>query len=265
MLALPALALLGSSSLPLGGGCADAVGAGRVRARVRAATCSGAALGGSAVLTAGRGHVSTAVGFAVALHLSRFARSGARRWSLRDRAAADLFRPDRRLRIHPGLWPRRLRHAAARRGRLRSRPRSRGFLFTPIGLAFASSYYLIPRVVMLLLPVLLNFDRAQLAAAESLGATRRAGVSSTSCCRRSLPTASHRVLPGRRGRVRRLWHGARAGRHAASTSCRCSSTACLGDRLRFSRRGGACAPDHCGLLDGADVGEWIGARHERHL
>jgi putative spermidine/putrescine transport system permease protein len=46
-------------------------------------------------------------------------------------------------------------------------------LFSPIGLAFASSYYLIPRVVMLLLPVLLNFDRAQLAAAESLGATRR--------------------------------------------------------------------------------------------
>ena len=45
-------------------------------------------------------------------------------------------------------------------------------LFTPIGLAFASSYYLIPRVVMLLLPVLVNFDRAQLAAAESLGATR---------------------------------------------------------------------------------------------
>jgi putative spermidine/putrescine transport system permease protein len=44
-------------------------------------------------------------------------------------------------------------------------------LFTPAGLAFASSYYLIPRVVMGLLPVLVNFDRAQLAAAESLGAT----------------------------------------------------------------------------------------------
>jgi putative spermidine/putrescine transport system permease protein len=44
-------------------------------------------------------------------------------------------------------------------------------LFTPGGLAFASSYYLIPRVVMGLLPVLVNFDRAQLAAAESLGAT----------------------------------------------------------------------------------------------
>jgi putative spermidine/putrescine transport system permease protein len=47
-----------------------------------------------------------------------------------------------------------------------------GFIYSPAGLAFAYSYYLIPRVVLLLLPVLLNFDRAQLAAAESLGATR---------------------------------------------------------------------------------------------
>lgn len=45
-------------------------------------------------------------------------------------------------------------------------------LYSPQGLAFASSYYLIPRVVMLLLPVLVNFDKAQFVAAESLGATR---------------------------------------------------------------------------------------------
>jgi len=45
-------------------------------------------------------------------------------------------------------------------------------LFSPQGLAFASSYYLIPRVIMLLLPVLMNFDNAQITAAESLGATR---------------------------------------------------------------------------------------------
>ncbi len=45
-------------------------------------------------------------------------------------------------------------------------------LFSPQGLAFASSYYLVPRVIMLLLPVLLNFDNAQITAAESLGATR---------------------------------------------------------------------------------------------
>jgi len=46
------------------------------------------------------------------------------------------------------------------------------FLFSPYGLAFASSYYLIPRVVMLMLPVFVNFDVAQLRAAESLGASR---------------------------------------------------------------------------------------------
>ena len=46
-------------------------------------------------------------------------------------------------------------------------------LFTPTGLAFASSYYLIPRVVMSLLPVLVNLEHAQLEAAESLGATPR--------------------------------------------------------------------------------------------
>lgn len=45
-------------------------------------------------------------------------------------------------------------------------------LFSPQGLAFAASYYLIPRVVMLLLPVFVNFDTAQFIAAESLGATR---------------------------------------------------------------------------------------------
>lgn len=45
-------------------------------------------------------------------------------------------------------------------------------LYSPQGLAFAASYYLIPRVVMLLLPVLVNFDKALFTAAESLGATR---------------------------------------------------------------------------------------------
>lgn len=45
-----------------------------------------------------------------------------------------------------------------------------GFLYSPAGLAFAYSYYLIPRVVLILLPVLVNFDRAQILAAESLGA-----------------------------------------------------------------------------------------------
>jgi putative spermidine/putrescine transport system permease protein len=45
-------------------------------------------------------------------------------------------------------------------------------VYSPYGLAFVYAYYLIPRVVMMLTPVLVNFDTAQLAAAESLGATR---------------------------------------------------------------------------------------------
>lgn len=49
-------------------------------------------------------------------------------------------------------------------------------LYSPVGLAFASSYYLIPRVVMLVLPVLVNFDWSQIAAAESLGARRRQAI-----------------------------------------------------------------------------------------
>ena len=45
-------------------------------------------------------------------------------------------------------------------------------VYSPYGLAFVYAYYLIPRVVMMLTPVLVNFDTAQLAAAESMGATR---------------------------------------------------------------------------------------------
>lgn len=45
-------------------------------------------------------------------------------------------------------------------------------VYSPYGLAFVYSYYLIPRVVMILTPVLVNFDSSQLAAAESMGAHR---------------------------------------------------------------------------------------------
>jgi putative spermidine/putrescine transport system permease protein len=47
-----------------------------------------------------------------------------------------------------------------------------GILYSPAGLGFAYSYYLIPRVVLMTLPVLVNFDKTQLITAESLGATR---------------------------------------------------------------------------------------------
>jgi putative spermidine/putrescine transport system permease protein len=45
-----------------------------------------------------------------------------------------------------------------------------GVAYSPVGLALAYCYFLIPRVALLLLPVVNNFDRNLLAAAESLGA-----------------------------------------------------------------------------------------------
>lgn len=44
------------------------------------------------------------------------------------------------------------------------------FIFSPLGLGLAYSYYLVPRVVLIVLPAILNFDRTQLIAARSLGA-----------------------------------------------------------------------------------------------
>lgn len=44
------------------------------------------------------------------------------------------------------------------------------FIYSPAGLGLAYGYYLIPRVVMVVLPVIRNFDLSQLAAAQSLGA-----------------------------------------------------------------------------------------------
>lgn len=45
-----------------------------------------------------------------------------------------------------------------------------GFIFSPIGLGLAYSYYLVPRVVLIVLPAISNFDRNQLLASRSLGA-----------------------------------------------------------------------------------------------
>lgn len=44
--------------------------------------------------------------------------------------------------------------------------------YSPTGLAMAYCYYLIPRVVLLLLPVVSNFDKNLLIAANSMGASR---------------------------------------------------------------------------------------------
>ena len=44
------------------------------------------------------------------------------------------------------------------------------FIFSPAGLGLAYSYYLVPRVVLIVLPSIRNFDSTQLSAARSLGA-----------------------------------------------------------------------------------------------
>jgi putative spermidine/putrescine transport system permease protein len=132
-------------------------------------------LGGSVTLTLTASAFSLAVGFAVALHLSRL--------SARLRSAL-LFVIALPLTFSGLIVAYGFILTYGRAGFVTQilgmagvdAVAFSGILFSPVGLAFASSYYLIPRVVMLLLPVLLNFDRAQLAAAESLGATRRASL-----------------------------------------------------------------------------------------
>lgn len=46
-----------------------------------------------------------------------------------------------------------------------------GFIYSPYGLGLAYSYYLIPRVVLIVLPAITSFDRTQLLAARALGAS----------------------------------------------------------------------------------------------
>ncbi|MGI6246203.1 MAG: ABC transporter permease [Pseudochelatococcus sp.] len=45
-------------------------------------------------------------------------------------------------------------------------------IYSVFGLGLAYSYYLIPRVVLIVLPAIMNFDPAQIAAARSMGASR---------------------------------------------------------------------------------------------
>lgn len=172
VLALPAVTLLALFfALPVAAVAVDALREGTAAfARVFAASGFLRALTGSLALTVVASVLSTAVGVAVALHLSRL--PARRRTALTFLIALPLTFSGlivaygfilgygragfvTQLLAMTGL-------DAATIG---------GALFTPVGLAFASSYYLIPRVVIGILPVLVNFDRAQIAAAESLGAT----------------------------------------------------------------------------------------------
>ncbi len=138
--------------------------------RVFAAAGFWSALGGSAVLTLVAATLSSAVGVAVALHLSRM--PPRRRTALSFVIALPLTFSGLIVAYGFILGYGRAGFATQLLARLGFDAATiGGALFTPTGLAFASSYYLIPRVVIGMLPVLVNFDRAQLAAAESLGAT----------------------------------------------------------------------------------------------
>jgi len=171
-LALPAALLLALFfALPVAAVAVDALSEGTAAfARVLAAPGFWRALGGSLVLTLVAACLSTLVGVAVALHLSRLPER--RRTALSFVIALPLTFSG--LIVAYGFIL-----GYGRAGFVTQLLAGLGFdaatiggaLFTPVGLAFASAYYLIPRVVIGVLPMFVNFDRAQLAAAESLGAT----------------------------------------------------------------------------------------------
>lgn len=171
-LVLPGVALLALFfALPMLGVAADAFREG-IAAFVRVFTTAGfwRSLGGSAVLTLVAASVSTIIGLLVALHLSHLPQR--RRTALSFVIALPLTFSGLIVAYgfilgygRAGLVTQLLARAGLDAAAIG------GVLFTPLGLAFASSYYLIPRVVIGMLPVLVNFDRALLAAAESLGAT----------------------------------------------------------------------------------------------
>ncbi len=138
--------------------------------RVFATSGFWSALGGSAALTVVAAVVSTLTGLGVALHLSRLSKRS--RTVLSFVIALPLTFSGLIVAYgfilgygRAGFVTQLLAYAGLDPATIG------GALFTPVGLAFASSYYLIPRVVIGMLPVLVNFDRAQLAAAESVGAT----------------------------------------------------------------------------------------------
>ena len=173
LLVAPAAALLGLFfALPVAALVVDAFAAGgSAFARVFALQTFWPSVAGSLLLTAVASCVSIAVGAPVALFLSRLPEQ--RRTALAFLIALPLTFSG--LIVAYGFIL-----AYGRAGFFTQLAGFAGgdmavigrWLFTPVGLAFASSYYLIPRVVMLLLPVLVNFDHQQLAVAESLGATR---------------------------------------------------------------------------------------------
>jgi len=181
--------------LPLAAVSLDASAGAFVRVLHNALFWSG--LRNSLVLAATASIFSLAVGFLVALHLSRL--SEALRTALVFFIALPLTFSGLIVAYGFILGYGRAGFVTQSLGLLGVDPVAfSALLYSPVGLAFASSYYLIPRVVLLLLPVLLNFDRAQLAAAESLGATRGRAIRDV-MLPQILPTAFTAVTIGAYG------------------------------------------------------------------
>jgi putative spermidine/putrescine transport system permease protein len=171
-LALPAVALLAVFfALPVAGIIGDAFSEGpKAFARVLAMPTFWPSVLGTFLLTAVASSVSIVVGVTVALHLARLPEQ--RRTLMSFVIALPLTFSGLIVAYGFILTYGRAGFVTQLLGFAGLDPALLGkALFTPTGLAFASSYYLIPRVVMALLPVFVNFDRAQLAVAESLGAT----------------------------------------------------------------------------------------------
>lgn len=172
LLAAPACAALAVFfALPVATIAIDALSEGpRAFGRIVALPAFWFSVTGSLMLTVVAATLSTAVGVAVALHLSRLPER--RRTLLSFVIALPLTFSGLIVAYGFILGYGRAGFVTQLLGYAGFDPALVGkALFTPTGLAFASSYYLIPRVVMGILPVLVNFDLGQLAAAESLGAT----------------------------------------------------------------------------------------------
>ena len=156
------------------------------------------------------------------------------------------------------------RHAVARRRSGFDAATIGGALFTPVGLAFASSYYLIPRVVIGMLPVLVNFDRAQLAAAESLGAHRRQAFRQVLLPQVAAPVVAAfclvaAVVFGAYGTALAL-----VGTQLPILPLRLYSL--ISETGRDFPAAAALALLITAVCSSVlTFGEWIGARHERHL
>ncbi|TMH35988.1 MAG: ABC transporter permease subunit [Betaproteobacteria bacterium] len=264
-LALPgALVLALFFALPVLAVAIDALqDGGSAFARVLAGAGFWSALTGSAVLTLVAATLSTLVGVAVALHLSRLSQT--RRTILSFVIALPLTFSGLIVAYgfilgygRAGFVTQLLARAgfdAATIG---------GALFTPTGLAFASSYYLIPRVVIGMLPVLINFDRGQLAAAESLGATSAQAFRQILLPQVGAPLIASfclvaAVVFGAYGTALAL-----VGTQLAILPLRLYSLISeTGSDFPAAAALALLITAACSAI--ITIGEWVGAKHERHL